>query len=124
MNDFIANHNASAGSEGIEIAQNAFLACATGGSLISGPSHFDHRHMFNVPLHNGNLSAVFIASPFVPSTWFSDRTLAGIGVFTSGIANSAASQILRTTFHAGVFSIMMATYVSWRISHVCSLLIF
>jgi hypothetical protein len=56
--------------------------------------------MFKVSSSKFDLSVAFIASPFQPAE-------DGAGVCTSGIANAAASKILRTVFHAGLFPLTM-----------------
>ena len=84
---------------------NALLASISNSSLESGPAYFDHRHLFKVSIETDQpLNAAFIASPFLPSDWRSRLSLADVAVCTSGIAQAAATKVLRTTFNcnAGV----------------------
>ena len=106
MGDFFSAHKDSTNTVAVDIAKDALLSCASGGALECVPSRFDNRHMFRVPNHRLYLSAAFIASPCLPAMWRSDYELWGKGVFTSGVANAAASEILRTIFNAGMFSLV------------------
>ena len=86
-----------------ELIKSALLACVSSGKLVSGHSHFDHRHLFEVPKLGEPLKGAFIASPFLPPNWRSDIKIGGTGVCTSGIANTAAAALLRSKFNAGAY---------------------
>lgn len=81
---------------------NAILACVSTGNFPSVTSHFDHRHMFRIPLRSNRLVAVFIASPYLPADRLAIASRTGVGVCSSGIANSAAAKLLRTSLKSGL----------------------
>jgi hypothetical protein len=80
----------------------ALLLCMSVGSMNVNFEFFDHRHMFVVPGRYRNLAAAFIASPYLPTDRLAISSRAGYGVCFSGIANSAAAKLLRTTLRAGL----------------------
>jgi hypothetical protein len=99
MDDFFNAHKTANNEHSIV---NALAACVSTSMLTSGPSTFDHRHMFQVPAEESGTASAFIASPFLPANWRSNRAFEYFGVCTSGIASSVASTFLRTTFSAGL----------------------
>ncbi len=78
----------------------ALHLCVSVGSMDVYFEFFDHRHMFEVPGGYQNLVAAFIASPYLPTDRRAIASRAGYGVCFSGIVNSAAAKLLRTTLRA------------------------
>ncbi len=96
---FIVSNDTSTSAK--ESVTKALLSCVSVSLVQVDSGFYDHRHMFVVPKRNQPLVDAFIASPYLPADRLAIATRHGYGVCSSGIANSAAANLLRTELGAG-----------------------